>query len=116
MKFALSLVASLALAGTAWAGGVASGSKISEKITGNTVQGSMEASGAYTEFYAADGVIKGMDYTGKWHVADDTMCFAYGTDPADCWNVRFDGDEVAWIKDGVVQGTGTLVEGNPNSF
>ena len=49
---------------------------IKAAISGNTVQGSMTSSGAYTEYYAADGVIKGADYTGAWTVDGDKMCFA----------------------------------------
>ena len=36
-----------------------SGAEIQAAISGNTVQGNMDASGAYAEFYAADGTIKG---------------------------------------------------------
>jgi hypothetical protein len=111
------IAASFILAsGAAWAGGAATGDQILSAISGNTVQGSMIASGAYTEFYAADGVIKGKDYTGKWRVNADTMCFQYGTDPESCWQVKIDGDQVTWVKDGKDDGTGTIVKGNPNNF
>jgi hypothetical protein len=105
-----------ALTGSAWAGGMATGDQISAAISGNTVQGSMIASGAYTEFYGADGVIKGKDYSGKWRVNADTMCFQYGTDPEACWQVKIDGDQVTWVKGGKDDGTGTIVKGNPNNF
>jgi hypothetical protein len=82
---------------------LATGAEISAAITGNTVQGSMSASGAYTEFYAADGAIKANGYTGTWTVEGDAMCFDYG-EGKDCWGVRIDG------------GTGTIVAGNPNNF
>jgi hypothetical protein len=94
----------------------ATGDQIKAAISGNTVQGSMMASGAYTEFYAADGTIKGKDYAGKWRVNGDTMCFAYGTDPENCWQVRLSGSAVTWVKDGKDDGTGTIVSGNPNNF
>jgi len=105
-----------AISGSALAGATATGEQISAAISGNTVQGSMIASGAYTEFYSADGVIKGKDYTGKWRVDGDRMCFAYGTDPEGCWQVRLAGSEVTWVKDGKDDGTGTIVAGNPNNF
>ena len=104
-----------ALTGSAWAGGMATGDQISAAISGNTVQGSMIASGAYTEFYAEDGTIKGDGYTGTWTVEGDAMCFDYG-EGASCWGVRINGDQVAWIKDGAEDGTGTLLDGNPNNF
>lgn len=106
----------LAAAGMAHAGTTATGEQIKAAVTGNTVQGSMVASGAYTEFYGADGVIKGKDYTGKWRINGDAMCFAYGQDPETCFAVRLDGDQVTWVKDGKDDGTGMIVKGNPNNF
>ena len=99
-----------------FAGEMATGDQISAAISGNTVQGSMVAAGAYTEFYGADGVIKGKDYSGKWRVNGDTMCFQYGTDPEACWGVKISGSDVTWVKDGKDDGTGTIVTGNPNNF
>lgn len=95
---------------------MATGAQISASISGNTVQGSMMASGAYTEFYGADGVIKGKDYSGRWRVNGDTMCFQYGQDPEACWQVKLDGNQVTWVKDGKEDGTGTILKGNPNKF
>jgi hypothetical protein len=94
---------------------LAPGAIITAAISGNTVQGSMNASGAYTEFYAADGTIKGDGYTGNWSVEGDAMCFNYG-EGKDCWGVRIDGEAVTWVQDGKDGGTGTIVAGNPNSY
>jgi hypothetical protein len=109
----LALAISLPLA--AQADELATGAQITAAIGGNTVQGSMSASGAYTEFYAADGTIKGKDYAGAWTVEGDAMCFDYG-EGKDCWGVRIDGTAVTWVQDGAEGGTGTIVAGNPNSF
>ena len=106
----------LGASSVAYAGAAATGAQITAAISGNTVQGSMVASGTYTEFYGVDGVIKGKDYTGKWRVNGDAMCFQYGQDPEACWQVKLDGDQVTWVKDGKDDGTGTLVKGNPNNF
>jgi hypothetical protein len=76
----------------------------------------MTSSGPYAEFYGEDGVIKGKDYTGAWRVDADRMCFKYGADPEDCWGVVLDGSKVEWIKSEKTEGTGTIVEGNPNKF
>lgn len=103
------------MTGAAMAQDLANGAAISAAISGNTVQGSMSASGAYTEFYAADGMIKGQGYTGTWTVEGDAMCFDYG-EGKDCWGVRIDGESVTWVKDGADGGTGTIVAGNPNGF
>ena len=82
MKLVISACAVLLSATSlAFAGAMATGDQITAAISGKTVQGSMTASGAYTEFYGADGVIKGKDYSGKWRVNGDTMCFQYGQDP-----------------------------------
>ncbi len=103
------------MAGPVMAQTLATGAEITAAISDNTVQGSMTASGAYTEFYAADGTIKGDGYTGTWTVEGDSMCFSYGEAP-DCWNVRIDGETVTWVQDGADGGTGTIVAGNPNNF
>ncbi|MTI44224.1 hypothetical protein JM93_04103 [Roseibium hamelinense] len=113
---ALALAAAFAALSTgAFAAELASGEAITAAISGKTVQGSMSDSGAYTEFYAADGTIRGNGYTGTWTVSDDEMCFAYGEEPS-CWGVVLDGTSVSWIKDGKTGGTGTIVDGNPNGF
>jgi hypothetical protein len=111
----LSALAFAALAVPAFADTLATGPEITAAITGNTVQGSMTASGAYTEFYAANGSIKGDGYSGTWTVEGDTMCFDYG-EGKDCWGVRIDGEAVTWVKDGADGGTGTIVTGNPNNY
>ena len=99
----------------AFAETLATGEQIAAAIGGNTVQGSMMEAGAYTEFYQADGVIKGADYAGKWTVKDNEMCFDYG-EGADCWSVRIEGEAVTWVKDGKDGGTGTVLTGNPNNY
>jgi len=76
----------------------------------------MAASGAYTEYYGADGVIKARDYTGWWSVKGDAMCFSYGDDPETCWAVRLSGNAVTWVGDGGDEGSGTIEAGNPNGF
>ena len=110
------VLVSFCLASPAVAQDLASGDAIRAAIPGNTVQGSMTASGTYAEFYAPDGVIKGADYTGTWAVEGDRMCFDYGDDPATCWNVRIAGSSVTWVTGATEEGTGTILPGNPNGF
>ena len=95
---------------------LASGAKIKSALAGNTVQGSMQTSGAYTEFYAADGTIKAADYTGSWSIKGDLMCFVYNDDPALCWGVRIDGRAVTWVGAAGDEGTGNILGGNPKGF
>ncbi|MGI1660954.1 hypothetical protein ACRDNQ_01835 [Palleronia sp. KMU-117] len=116
IRYSLSALAlGLALPIAAQAQTLSTGAEITSALSGNTVQGSMSASGAYTEFYAADGSIKGAGYTGTWTIEGDAMCFDYG-EGKDCWNARIEGDAVTWVQDGVDGGTGTIVAGNPNNF
>ncbi len=104
--------------GSAIAGGHAllTGDKIQQQIGGNTVQGSMADGSGYTEFYAADGTIRGNGYTGNWRVKGNEMCFKYGQDPEYCLSVELVGDQVYWLANGKKEGTGTLVTGNPNEY
>jgi hypothetical protein len=110
------LVGALVLPSVCLAEGLATGDQIRAAISGNTVNGSMSASGAYTEYYAADGTIRSADYAGRWSIEGDTMCFVYGEDPATCWGVELSGDQVSWIVNGTVEGSGSIVAGNPNGW
>ncbi len=94
----------------------ATGKEITAAISGSTVQGNMDSSGPYAEFYSADGVVHGKDYKATWSVEGDTMCWVYQDTPKDCFGVEIKGDQVKWIKDGKASGTGTIVKGNPNNF
>lgn len=94
----------------------ATGAEIQAAISGNTVQGNMDASGAYAEFYAADGTIRGKGYSGRWSIEGDAMCFEYQGTPKDCWNVEIAGDQLRWLKGGASLGTGTILPGNANGF
>ncbi len=104
------------LATPCFAQDLATGDQIRAAVAGNTVMGSMSASGAYTEYYAPDGTIRSADYQGAWAIQGDKMCFTYGEDPATCWGVQLAGDQVSWLVDGATEGTGTIIAGNPNGW
>ena len=104
------------LAAPAVAADTLKGAQIQQIVAGNTVQGSMEGTGAYAEFYQKDGTIKGEGYVGAWTIEGDTMCFQYGSDPKTCFAVAKDGNAIQWIKDGKVEGTGAVAPGNPNNY
>lgn len=106
----------IVLASSAAAQDLATADQIRAAIVGNTVMGSMAASGAYTEFYAGDGTIRAVDYAGRWAIDGNAMCFTYGDDPATCWGVRLAGDQVTWVVNGADEGTGTILSGNPNGW
>ncbi|KQT61850.1 MULTISPECIES: hypothetical protein [unclassified Aureimonas] len=95
-----------------------SGPEIAALISGNTVEGAMAATGPYQEFYLPDGTIRGSGYTGKWSVVGDTLCFAYDpAKPADCWSAAVTpANEIQWLKDGKVDGTGKAKPGNVANF
>jgi hypothetical protein len=116
MRTGFALASALVLALSAPAYAAATGDQIRAAIADSTVQGNMDASGPYAEYYAPDGTIKGRDYTGKWSVEGDAMCFVYQDTPKDCWNVEISGDQLRWLKNGASQGTGTIVKGNANGF
>jgi hypothetical protein len=115
MMFPLA-AALLFFAAAATAQDLASGEDILSAISGNTVEGSMVASGSYAEYYEAGGHIMGKGFAGSWMISGDQMCFAYGIAPASCWNARLQGDQVTWFNKGVEEGTGTILKGNPNGF
>lgn len=112
----LTTVATLAVGTTAYAADLATGQQISDAISGNTVQGSMEASGVYTEYYGADSVVRGADYTATWMIEGDMMCWLYEGSEKDCWNAKIDGDQIEWVQGGETLGNGTILSGNPNNF
>ena len=104
------------LATPAFSADLATGDAIRAAISGNTVSGSMSASGAYGEYYAADGTIHAADYTGKWAVKDNKMCFAYGQDPENCWHVIIEGAQVIWMSEAGEEGRGSIKPGNPGGW
>ncbi|WP_395684912.1 hypothetical protein [Aestuariivirga sp.] len=102
--------------GAAAGSAISSGEEIAAALAGNTVKGSMNESGAYEEFYGPDGAVKGENFSGTWRIDGDSMCIQYEDDPESCWQVKIDGGEVTWLNDGEEQGTGVIVEGNPEGF
>ncbi|WP_152563280.1 hypothetical protein [Ruegeria halocynthiae] len=109
------ILATMAAASSAAAGSFASKDEIQNAISDHTYQGGM-LSGAFTEYYAPDGTIKGDGYIGAWKATDHGMCFQYGTDPENCWDLKIEGAAITLFKDGKVDGAGVVVEGNPNSY
>ena len=91
---------------------LASADALRAAIIGNTVAGSMAASGDYAEYYAPDGTIHAADYDGRWSFDGNRMCFAYGDDPAACWAAVINGASVVWMGDGE-EGSGRIRAGNP---
>ena len=95
---------------------VASGAELRKSLSGNTVEGSMEATGRYSEFYAPDGTVRSKDYRARWSVEGDAMCWVYDGAPKDCWQAAIKGAQLHWIKGGKRLGSGTLLPGNPNRY
>ncbi|EEE37307.1 hypothetical protein RKLH11_1143 [Rhodobacteraceae bacterium KLH11] len=115
MKRNLCALALIAISSPVFAEGFASKDEIQRAMGDHTYQGGM-LTGSFSEYYAADGTIKGDGYTGTWRATDEGMCFAYGTDPENCWNLKIDGNVVTLFKDSAVDGAGVIVKGNPNSY
>lgn len=106
----------LFLAMPAHAESVASDDALRAALAGNTVQGSMLATGGYAEYYAPDGTIHAADYTGTWAIRGGKICFAYGDDPASCWAAVISGSHVVWISEAGEEGSGTITAGNPSGW
>jgi hypothetical protein len=102
------------------AGEVLSGDRIRSELIGNTVSGTMEGSeggpSSYAEYYDPDGSIRGDGYSGHWSIEGDTICLAYEGSPRACWQVVMDGRQGEWLLEGTVEGTGSIVAGNPSKF
>lgn len=111
----LGLAAILSFASIPLSADELSAAEIAEAVSDRTYQGSMTEA-QFAEYYAADGTIRGDGYSGKWRTEDNTMCFQYGDKPENCWNVIINGPALTLVKDGAVDGSGMLVEGNPHNF
>lgn len=95
---------------------LSTGTQIKNALSGNTVEGSMEASGRYTEFYSKDGKVLSKDYKAIWRIEGNDMCWIYKDQPKDCWQASIKGNSVKWVKSNKVQGSGTIMQGNTNNF
>lgn len=89
-------------------------------LSGNTLIGVMDGE-AHAEYFAPDGTLRGTDsegpYTGRWSVEDNKICYANEGEPAECLSVERNGDKITWFgPDRSVEGTSTIVAGNPNSL
>jgi hypothetical protein len=115
---ALFAVAFLTIVGGALAGEVLSGDSLRATMAGKTVEGKMNDGSAYSEYYQADGTIKGKDYVGKWTINGNAMCFVYPTSPSGngCYQIAKNANGIDWIQNGKVLGTGTVSEGNTRNY
>jgi len=48
-----------------------------------------------------------------WRAEPGTPCFAYEGAEEQCWGVLINGPAMTLLKDGEVDGSGMLVDGNP---
>ena len=112
-----SALACVLIAGAAVAGSPLSGDGIKTMMSDVTVEGKMNDGMAYSEFYEADGKIRGKDYSGKWTVEGDSMCFVYSTAPDKmCYEIGDNGNGIDWMQKGKVLGTGTVTKGNVRNY
>jgi hypothetical protein len=113
------LAAPLMLAANAGLAGdmMLNGDQIKSTVSNMTVEGKMNDGMEYSEFYGADGTIKGKDYTGKWTIEGNEMCFVYGTDPKkSCYGISKTADGIEWMEDGKAEGTGMMMQGNVRNY
>ena len=111
-KYAAILFTTLVISG-AQAADAPSAKEISNAVSGHTYQGSMSSAGSvFSEYYEADGNIRGKDYKGKWRTEDGKMCFQYGDKPERCFGITLEGPSMVMLKDGKIDGNGMLISGN----
>ncbi|WP_299846934.1 hypothetical protein [uncultured Roseovarius sp.] len=111
------LVAATLFTTPLYAGDMPNAQEIAEAVSDHTYQGSMSAGGSgFAEYYAPDGSIRGVDYSGKWRTEDGVMCFKYGDGEDRCFEVTLDGPSMVMLKDGKIDGNGMLIKGNPQGF
>ncbi len=116
-KTGVFLALSMTLSPVALAGDGVSAEEITAAVSDSTYQGSMTKSdSAFAEYYQPDGTIAGKGYSGKWRVEDNTMCFQYGDNPENCWEIELNGSAMTLVKEGKADGSGMLIEGNPHDF
>ena len=105
------------MTGPVIAGNPLSGDGIKAMMSDATVEGKMNDGTSYSEFYEADGKIKAKEYAGRWTIEGSTMCFVYSTKPQKmCYQIGQGANGIEWIRDGKVQGTGTVVKGNVRQY
>lgn len=115
LKTAAALALTLSAA-PLFAGDMPTAQEIADAVSDHTYQGSMSSGGSgFSEYYAADGSIRGADYTGTWRTEDGVMCFNYGKGDR-CFGITLDGPSMVMLKDGKIDGNGMLIKGNPQEF
>lgn len=92
---------------------------IQAQIVGNTIEGSA-GEVEYTEYYAPDGVIRGLGddgpYAGQWTIEGDKMCFDLG-ETKECNTIEVDGTKVRLLgDDGSPAAIGEIKRGNPGNL
>lgn len=92
------------------------GNEILDQIPGNTVVGSMVKSGAYREYYAPGGQIRGRNFTGHWWVEGDRLCVTYPGYVQSCYRVRMAESGFVWVLEGWDAGSGRLINANAFGF
>lgn len=93
------------------------GEEILAAVSDHSYQGSMSKPGSvFVEYYAPDGSIRAVAYSGQLRAEDGAMCFQYGDKPERCFGVTIEGPSMVMYKDGQIDGNGMLIPGNPNDF
>src|SRR6516225_10814994 len=79
--------------------GYLSGAQIQQALIGKTLSG-VEKGESYSEALNPDGTIAGHspsgDYSGKWRIAGNQICFLYEGETEECTGARLQGAQVTW--------------------
>lgn len=115
-RLILAAAAAIMVSGPLAAMELASQEQAKAALSGNTVMGTMTDGSTYAEYYAADGSIRANGYSGYWGMVGDRACFTYDNVAVECWHLKVDGNFISWVQGGKLDGTGSLLPGNPNKY
>lgn len=95
---------------------LASGQKIQDVLSGNTLDVGVASRFTDTSYFDTDGTVDSDGYSGYWYVVGDKLCIDYDNDPEKCWSAKVNVDEVTLFYKGRLDAFARIVPGNPNGF
>jgi len=109
------------LSGSNVAADTASAATIREKIVGNTLEGTREEHGPFSDYFAENGLILGTNQGAEWQIKGNQFCVFFREEGYEklqetCFDMSFDGDEVKWLLYGEPLGHAKILPGNPHGY
>jgi outer membrane murein-binding lipoprotein Lpp len=88
-------------------------------VIADTTHTGTDETGQYTEYYGAEGSVKGKDYTGTWVIKSDRACFTYPPEAEQCYSVTRDPskpESLTWTAQDSSTEVTTFVSGDRTGF